>query len=136
MGLRRVVLEQHRGDMHQSACRMVARVPTFTDDGTLTGSVHIVDLTDAIAPRAFALDEPGYQAGAYRDVMLRRWCNVSGRKLWDFVSGHSGRGRYLVRGLGRRAPPDAIEPPGPDLIAYGPLLSDDAKMTLESDVLL
>lgn len=63
MGLRRVVLEQHRGDMDQSACRMVARVPTFTDDGTLTGSVHIVDLTDAIAPRAFALDEPGTRQG-------------------------------------------------------------------------
>ena len=136
MGLRRAVLEQHWGYMDQFAGRMVAHGPTFTDDGTLTGSVHIVDLPDVVAARAFALDDPGYQAGVYRDVMLRRWRNVSGRKMWDFVSGHPGRGRYLVLGLGREGPPDATEPPGPDLIAYGPLLSDDAKMALGTAVLL
>jgi uncharacterized protein YciI len=136
MGLRRAVLEQQWGYMDNFADRMVARGPTFADDGTLTGSVHIVDLPDVTAARAFAFDEPGYQAGVYRDVMLRRWRNVSRRKMWDFVSGHPGRGRYLVLGLGREGPPDATEPPGPDLIAYGPLLSDDAKMTLGTAVLL
>lgn len=88
------------------------------------------------AARAFAFDERGYQAGVYRDVMLRRWRNVSGRTMWDFVSEHPGRGGYLVLGLGREGPPDATEPPGPHLIAYGPLLSDDAKMTLGTAVLL
>ena len=37
------------------------------------GSVHIVDLPDPAAARAFAFDEPNYQGGAYRDVMVRRW---------------------------------------------------------------
>ena len=68
--MRRAVLEQHWGYMDQFAGRMVVRGPTFSDDGTLTGSVHIVDLPDVIAARAFAVDEPGYQAGVHRDVML------------------------------------------------------------------
>jgi hypothetical protein len=31
-----------------------------------TGSVHILDLPDPAAARAFAFNEPNYQAGAYR----------------------------------------------------------------------
>ncbi len=78
MDLRRAMLERHWGYMDHFADRMVARGPTFADDGTLSGSVHIVDLPHVTAARAFAFDEPGYQAGVYRDVMLRRWRNVSG----------------------------------------------------------
>ena len=52
---------------------MIVRGPTFTSAGTLTGSLHILHLPDPAAARAFAFDEPGYQAGAYRDVLLRRW---------------------------------------------------------------
>ncbi len=136
MGLRRVMLEQHWDYVDQFADRMVARGPTFADDGTLSGSVHIVDLPDVTTARAFAFDEPGYQAGVYRDVMLRRWRNVSGRTMWDFVSEHPGRDRYLVLGLGREGAPDATEAPGPEVIAYGPLLSDDAKTTLGTAALV
>jgi uncharacterized protein len=39
---------------------------------------HIVDLPEPAAARAFAFDEPGYQAGVYRDVLLRRWRNMLG----------------------------------------------------------
>jgi len=47
---------------------MIARGPTLASDGgTPTGSVHIVDLPHSAAARAFAFDEPGYQAGVYRD---------------------------------------------------------------------
>jgi hypothetical protein len=35
--------------------------------------VHIVGLPDPAAARTFAFAEPNYQAGAYRDVLLRRW---------------------------------------------------------------
>ena len=52
--MRRAVLEQHWGCMDQFAGRMVAHGPTCTDDETLTGSVHIVDLPDVIAARAGA----------------------------------------------------------------------------------
>ena len=56
MGLRRAVLEQQWGYMDDFADRMVARGPTFADDGTLTGSVHIVDPPDVTAARAFAFE--------------------------------------------------------------------------------
>ncbi len=70
--LRSQMVEEHWSYMDQFDRAMTARGPTFTADGTLTGSVHIVDLPDATAARAFAFDEPGYQAGTYRDVLLRR----------------------------------------------------------------
>jgi uncharacterized protein YciI len=42
---------------------MIARGPTLAGDGdTPTGSVHIVDLPDPADVRAFAFDEPNYQA--------------------------------------------------------------------------
>ncbi len=85
LALREELLEQHWSYMDRYAKELIARGPTFADNGeTPTGSVHIVDLPDPAAARAFAFDEPGYQAGAYRDVLLRRWRNVLGRTMWDF----------------------------------------------------
>jgi uncharacterized protein YciI len=99
--------------------------------------VHIVDLPDATAARAFAFDEPGYQAGAYRDVMIRRWRNRLGRTMWDFPGGRSGGDRYLVIGLG---PAPGAEPGLPsatdELIAYGTLLSDDGTAWLGTAALV
>ena len=92
--------------MDRYAKEMIARGPTLADDGeTPTGSVHIVDLPDAVAARAFAFDEPNYQAGVYRDVLLRRWRNLLGRTMWDFPGGRTGGNRYLVLGLGAGRPP-------------------------------
>ena len=96
--LRDELLEQHWAYMDQYTKTMIARGPTFADDGdTPTGSVHIVDLPDPAAARAFAFDEPNYQAGAYRDVLLRRWRNTLGRTMWDFPGGRDGGNGYLVR---------------------------------------
>lgn len=83
--LRDQLLEEHWSYMDLFAAQMIARGPTFAADGdTPSGSVHIVDLPDAAAARAFAFDEPNYQAGVYRDVLLRRWRNLLGRTMWDF----------------------------------------------------
>jgi uncharacterized protein len=126
--LRYELLERHWAYMDRYAKTMIARGPTTADDlsATLTGSVHIVGLPDPVAARAFAFDEPGYQAGAYRDVLLRRWRNTLGRTMWDFPGGPDGGNRYLVLGLGTGQAADLALPPGQDeLIAYGPLLSDD-----------
>ncbi|RSM50985.1 hypothetical protein DMB66_43050 [Actinoplanes sp. ATCC 53533] len=125
--LRDELREEHWSYMDRHAAQMIARGPTFADDGdTPTGSVHILDLPDAAAARAFAFDEPNYQAGAYRDVMLRRWRNTLGRTMWDFPGGRTGGNRYLVLGLGAGQAADLAVPPGREgLIAYGPLLSDD-----------
>ena len=134
--------ETHWSYMDQYAKEMIARGPTLTEDGeTATGSVHILDLPDSAAARAFAFDEPNYQAGVYRDVMLRRWRNVLGRTMWQFPGGETdsetGGGLYFVLGLGAGQAAD-LEPSydRAELIAYGPLLSDDGAAWLGTAALL
>ncbi|MET9377353.1 YciI family protein [Streptomyces sp. NPDC002992] len=133
MPLRQALLEAHWAYMDGFAKQLIARGPTFDAAGErCTGSVHIVDVPDAATARAFAFDEPNYQAGVYRDVLLRRWRNTLGRTMWEFPGGREGGNRYLVLGFGEGEPVDLTPPPAPsepsdrdDLIAYGPLLSDD-----------
>ncbi|UYM05504.1 YciI family protein [Solicola gregarius] len=134
--LREELVEEHWAYMDRYAAQLIARGPTFIDE-TPTGSVHIVDVPDPAAARAFAFDEPGYQAGTYRDVLVRRWHNTLGRTMWDFHGGREGGNRYLVLGLG--APqPDAPDVPQDtdELIAAGPLLSDDGDTWLGTAVLV
>ncbi|WP_285597459.1 YciI family protein [Kineosporia sp. NBRC 101731] len=128
------LLQEHWSYMDRFATGMIARGPVFTADGeTLVGSVHIVDLPDLTAGRAFALQEPYYQAGVFRDVLLRRWRNVLGRTMWEFPGGTVGEddGGYLVLGLGTAPVPDSeatdevLARDAP--VAYGPLLSDDGR---------
>jgi hypothetical protein len=134
--LRDELLEQHWSYMDRFQAPMIARGPTLDGD-TATGSVHIADLPDPAAARAFAFDEPNYQAGVYRDVLLRRWRNLLGRTMWDFPGGPAGGNRYLVLGLGAGPAADLAVPPDRDeLIAYGPLLSDNAAAWLGTAVLL
>ncbi|MEU9073736.1 YciI family protein [Kitasatospora sp. NPDC004745] len=132
--LRQELLERHWSYMDGYAAEMIARGPTLSGpDGAPTGSVHVLDLPGPAAARAFALDEPGYQAGVYRDLLLRRWRNLLGRTMWDFPGGRTGGSRFLVLGLGPAGPAgSAAAPvglpaglPRDELIAYGPLLSDD-----------
>ena len=136
--LREELLEEHWSYMDRYQAEMIARGPTLAGDGdTPTGSVHIIGLPDPAAARAFAFDEPCYQAGVYRDVLLRRWRNLLGRAMWDFPGGRNGGNRYLVLGFGAGPPSDHAVPPGQDeLIAYGPLLSDDGAVWLGTAVLL
>jgi uncharacterized protein YciI len=136
--LRDELVEAHWSYMDRYAAQMIARGPTLAPDGdTATGSVHIVDLPDSAAARAFALDEPNYQAGVYRDVLLRRWRNLLGRTMWDFPGGRDDGDRYLVLGLGTTPAASLTVPADTDeLIAYGPLLSDDGAAWLGTAVLM
>ena len=136
--LRGELLEEHWSYMDRYASEMIARGPTLTPDREdPTGSVHILDLPDPATARAFAFGEPGYQAGVYRDVMLRRWRNVLGRTMWDFPGGGSEGDRFLVLGLGAGEPADLAAPQDQDeLIAYGPLLSDDGSTWLGTAALV
>ncbi|WP_416979342.1 YciI family protein [Streptomyces sp. T028] len=139
LALRQELVEQHWSYMDRYASEMIARGPTLSaTDGVPTGSVHVVDLATPAAARAFAFDEPGYQAGVYRDVLLRRWHNMLGRTMWEFPGGRTGGNRFLVLGLGR--PDEAADvtlPPDQDeLIAYGPLLSDDGSTWLGTAALV
>jgi hypothetical protein len=136
--LRDELLEEHWSYMDLYAAEMIARGPTLDSDGdTATGSVHIVDLPDPAAARAFAFDEPNYQAGVFRDVLLRRWRNMLGRTMWDFPGGRTGGSRYLVLGLGAGRPADlAVSADRNELIAYGPLLSDNGATWLGTAMLI
>jgi uncharacterized protein YciI len=134
--LREELVERHWSYMDRYQAEMIARGPTLAGEMP-TGSVHILGLADSAAARAFAFDEPNYQAGVYRDVLLRRWRNLLGRTMWDFADGRAGGSRYLVLGLGAGAAADMAVPPDPDeLIAYGPLLSDDGTAWLGTAALV
>ncbi len=125
--LREALREAHWSYMDTYAGQLRARGPVFTADDVLVGSVHIVDLPGPDAARAFAFDEPCYQAGAYRDVLVRRWRDALGRTMGEFPGGPDDDGdRYLVLGLGEGEAADPEPPADRDrLIAYGSLLSDD-----------
>ncbi|RSM76732.1 hypothetical protein DMH04_36020 [Kibdelosporangium aridum] len=134
--LREKLIEAHWSYMDRFDSQLIARGPTFVGE-VPTGSVHIVDLPDPVAARAFAFDEPNYQAGAYRDVLLRRWRNLLGRTMWDFPGGRRGGNRYLVLGFGTGEAADLDVPMDQDgLIAYGPLLSDDGADWLGTAMLI
>ena len=138
VALRDELLEEHWSYMDRYAAQIIARGPTLASDAeTPTGSVHIVDLPDSAAARAFAFDEPNYQAGVYRDVLLRRWRNMLGRTMWDFPGGRTGGNRYLVLGLGTGQAADAaVLSCRDDLIAFGPLLSDNGTTWLGTAALV
>jgi uncharacterized protein len=70
-------------------------------------------------------------------VLLRRWRNMLGRTMWDFPGGRAGGNRYLVLGLGTGPAADLAVPPDRDeLVAYGPLLSDNGATWLGTAVLV
>ncbi|MFG2502161.1 YciI family protein [Streptomyces sp. NPDC048441] len=139
LALRDELLEEHWSYMDGYEKELIARGPTLasSDREIPTGSVHIVDVPGPAAARAFAFDEPGYQAGMYRDVLLRRWRNLLGRTMWDFPGGPTEGDRYFVLGLGTGPGADLAVPADQDqLIAYGPLLSDDGATWLGTAALL
>jgi uncharacterized protein len=139
LALRMELLEDHWSYMDGFAQQMIARGPTvFGEEEAPTGSVHILTLPDAAAARTFAFEEPGYQAGVYRDVLLRRWRNDVGRTMWEFPGGAPESDGYLVLGLGAPRPVGEVPavPEAEGLIAFGPLLSDDGERWLGTAALL
>jgi uncharacterized protein YciI len=103
--LRRQLVEQHWSYMDRFAATMTARGRTFSSDGDLTGSVHILDLADPAAARAFAFEEPGYQAGAYRDELLRRWRSSLGRATRHVSAGRADGSTVVGAAVLLQAPP-------------------------------
>lgn len=91
--------EEHWAFMDGYGGQLIARGPTLTghdDDAETTGSLHIVDLPDEDAVRAFAFEEPYYLAGAFETVELYRFHNRSGRTMWEFTNAVADYHRYLV----------------------------------------
>ncbi|WP_197275011.1 YciI family protein [Luteipulveratus halotolerans] len=107
--LRERMVEAHWAYMDRFADHLIARGPTFTQE-TLVGSVHIVDLPDPATARAFAFEEPCYQAGAFDGVLIHRWRNRA-----------ADADRFLVLGLGVGTGEDRPRTDPEPLIAYGPV---------------
>lgn len=132
--LRDELREEHWSYMDGFADQLIARGPTFDADGSVTGSVHIVRVADPAEARAFAFDEPYYQAGVFRDVLLRRWENLLGRTMWQFPNPQPDAHRYLVLGLAGQRVGQPSDPTS--VIACGPLLSDDRSRSLGAAALV
>jgi uncharacterized protein len=86
----------------------------------------------------FAFQEPFSRAGVYGQVLVRRWPNVLGRRMWDYPAEPGDDRRFLVIGHGTpggEAARQALEAaqrrwfgePGHrhGVILGGPLLADD-----------
>lgn len=92
---RRALLKEHWAFMAPYIDAMIARGPTVAPDGKgVTGSMHIVDLSDAEAARVFAEDDPLFTGGVFEEVMVRRFENVLGRTMWQF-EGNPKNPRFL-----------------------------------------
>ncbi|MEU9830080.1 YciI family protein [Streptosporangium sp. NPDC048047] len=129
-GLKVDLSEDHWAFMDGYAEVLVARGPTLThhgDEAEPTGSLHIVDLPDAKAARAFAHEEPYHRAGVFASVLLYRFRNVLGRTMWDFTGAVDGYDRFLVLAMGGPGPAPATSE---HLIVYGELLSLDGETRL------
>jgi len=117
---------------------LIVRGPTLAADGdTPTGSVHVVDVPGPAAARSFAFEEPLYQAGAFRDVLVRRWRNTLARTMWEAPTLRGDDPGFLLLAFGE-GPAVDLEPRADKdaLIAYGPLLSDDGATWLGTAAVL
>jgi uncharacterized protein YciI len=78
--------DAHWSYMDAFADGMTARGPTLSPDRqTWTGSLHVVDLPNAEAARAFAMNDPYHHAGLFTEHLIRRFDNLLGRTMWDFT---------------------------------------------------
>jgi uncharacterized protein YciI len=113
---------EHWDFMDTYAAELVARGPSLTEDREeTTGSLHIVDLPDGEALRAFAYDEPYYLGGVIEAVELYRFENRSGRTMWEFATADPSSSRYLVR-----TQDEPRELGSPQVILYGELSDLDS----------
>lgn len=104
-----VLDEAHWSYMDAFADRMTARGPTLSADRTAwTGSLHVVDLDDGAAARAFAVNDPYHRAGLFRDHLIRRFDNQLGRTMWDVTPAVEDVPFLILAGAGDALPAQAI----------------------------
>jgi uncharacterized protein YciI len=139
-GTRLGLLKEHWAFMRRYIDAMIARGPTMSADGkAVTGSMHMVDLPDAEAVRAFAHDDPLARGGVFEDIMVRRYHNALGRTMWQFA-GDPKNPRFLFIGEARSGTSaqsrDLLDAQraylghaarAAQVILFGPLLGADGK---------
>jgi uncharacterized protein YciI len=125
----RALNERHWSYMDEFADRFTARGPTLGPArATWTGSLHIVDLPDADAVRAFVEEEPYQRTGLFAEHAVWRFGDLLGRTMWEFPSA-TQEPRYLVLAPSGEHPPMPLEDLAPAyrdaLVVYGALVTLD-----------
>jgi uncharacterized protein YciI len=123
----RALNERHWSYLDGFADRLTARGPTLGPSrDTWTGSLHIVDLPDADAVRAFVEEEPYQRIGLFAEHAVWHFDNLLGRTMWEF-SDVTEEPTYLVlvqdpSGEYQPAPVEDLSPAYRDrLVVYGAL---------------
>ena len=138
VALRDELLEEHWSYMDRYATEMIARGPTFAATATrppaaCTSSTCPIPPPPARSPSTSRTTRPACTG----TCCCAGGATLLGRTMWDFPGGRTGGNRYLVLGLGTGQAADLAVPPDRDeLIAYGPLLSDDGASWLGTAVLV
>lgn len=126
--------ERHWSYMDGFADRLTARGPTLGPDrDSWTGSMHIVDLPDADAARAFVENEPYERNGLFARHSTWRFTNLLGRTMWEFPGATEEEPRFVVlaQGPGTSRGPAPVGDLGPAwrdrLVVYGALGTLDGR---------
>jgi len=89
--------EAHQSYMDRSADLLVARGPTRSVDvGHHTGSVHVIELSDAAEAARFAEEEPFARAGWYSSIQVTPVVACLDGTMWDRPPAHPGGPSALV----------------------------------------
>jgi len=114
------LVEEHWAYTDRFADRMIARGPVLgADREAWMGSLHVLDLPDAVAAREFVAAEPFNRAGLFAEHLICRFADRLGRTMWDFRGG-ADQPRFLV--ISRH---ELVPPPERFVILHGDLLSPD-----------
>ncbi len=127
---------------------ILAHIPLDGRHGErLTGSVHIAELADHAAGRAFAYDEPFAKAGLFERIVVKRFESALDHRQRDFTADPDSM-HFLVHAVGRpgaTAERDALNAAHRQyfndhykdiFIARGPLRSDDGREWIGSAMLI
>ncbi len=128
--------EAHWSYMDAFAARMTARGPTLSPDRQRwTGSLHVVDLPNVEAARAFAENDPYHRAGLFKGHLIRGFDNRLGRTMWDFDRPSTDLPFLVIAdsGIHGLQPADAVARLGSALegrlIVWGTLRSADGQQS-------
>lgn len=69
--------EAHLAYVAETGCVTLAG-PLLSDEGTMAGSLIVLDLPDLAAAKAWASQDPYALAGLFESVQLREWKKVIG----------------------------------------------------------
>ncbi|GAB4262831.1 MAG: YciI family protein [Pararhodobacter sp.] len=74
--LRKATRDEHLAYLNATGC--VTMAGPFLDNGTMTGSLVVIDVADRAAAEAWAAGDPYAKAGLFAKVRIEEWKKVIG----------------------------------------------------------